>query len=46
MHRGPNVAHGIGFGKHEYGRDGLGLSRDALDEPFSDYRSPFAEYPA
>jgi Sulfotransferase family len=32
------------FGKHEYGWDGLGLSRDALDERFSDYRTHFAEY--
>jgi hypothetical protein len=32
------------FGKHEYSWDSLGLSRAALDEQFSDYRTRFAEY--
>ena len=32
------------FGKHEYTWESLGLSHDALDERFIDYRTHFAEY--
>jgi hypothetical protein len=32
------------FGKHEYSWDSLGLTREALDERFSDYRARYAEF--
>lgn len=41
-HAGVAVQHR--FGKHEYGWDGLGIDREALDERFSDYRTRFAEH--
>jgi hypothetical protein len=32
------------FGKHEYSWDSLGLTRETLDDRFTEYRSRFAEY--